>query len=78
MSLLDHYGSLIIKNAVEFKKLSQYIVADAYFSKLSFMEAVSKSKLFLISRLRSDSDLKYLYNGPLTGKRELQKNLMGK
>ena len=78
MTLLVYYGSLITKNAAEFKKLSQYIVADAYFSKLPFLEAVSKVKLLLISRLRSDSDLKYLYDGPLTGKRGAPKKFDGK
>ena len=78
MTLLTYYASLITKNAVEFKKLSQYVVADAYFSKLPFLEAISEAKLFFISRLRSDSDLEYLYNGPLTGKRGAPENLMGK
>jgi hypothetical protein len=78
VTLLVYYASLITKNAGEFKKLSQYIVADAYFSKLPFLEAVSKVKLFFISRLRSDSDLKYLYNGPLTGKRGAPKKFAGK
>lgn len=78
MTLLAYYASLITKNAVEFRKLSQYIVADAYFSKLPFWEAVSKSKLFLISRLRSDSNLKYLHNGPVTGKRGAPKKFDGK
>jgi hypothetical protein len=78
MTLLSHYAGLITKNAGEFKKLSQYVVADAYFSKLPFVEAVSKAKLFLISRLRSDSDLKYLYNGLLTGKRGAPKKFDGK
>jgi hypothetical protein len=78
MTLLVYYGSLIVNNAVEFKKLSNYIVADAYFSKLSFLEAVSQAKLFLISRLRKDCDLKYLYNGPLTGKRGAPKKFDGK
>lgn len=78
MTLLVYYASLITKNAAEFKKLSQYVVADAYFSKLPFLEAVSKAKLYFISRLRKDSDLKYLYNGPLTGKRGAPKKFDGK
>lgn len=78
MTLLAYYASLITKNAAEFKKLSQYVVADAYFSKLPFIEAVSKAKLFFISRLRKDSDLKYLYNCPLTGKKVLLRSLTGK
>ena len=75
---LEYYGSLITKNAVHFRSISQYILADAYFSKKPFLEAVSQSKLFLISRLRSDSDLKYCYNGPLTRKRGAPKKFDGK
>lgn len=78
MTLLGYYGSLITKNAVEFKKLSNYIVADAFFSKLRSLKAVSKSKLFLISRLLRDSDLKHLYKGSLTGKRGVPKKFEGK
>ena len=77
-NLLEHYGSLITKNAVHFRSISQYILADAYFSKKPFLDAVSQSKLFLISRLRSDSDLKYFYNGTLTGKRGAPKKFDGK
>ena len=78
MTLLAYYASLITKNATEFKKLSQYFVADAYFSKLPFLEAVNEAKLFFISRLRSDSDLKYLFNGPLTDKKGAPKKYDGK
>lgn len=78
MNLLAYYASLITENATEFKKLSQYIVADAYFSKLPFLEAVNKTKLFFISRLRNDSDLKYLFYGSLTGKRGAPKKYDGK
>jgi hypothetical protein len=78
MNLLAYYASLITENATELKKLSQYVVADAYFSKLPFLEAVNKAKLFFISRLRNDSDLKYLFYGSLTGKRGAPKKYDGK
>jgi hypothetical protein len=78
MTLLDYYANLTIENAVEFKKLSHYIVADAYFYKKPFASAVSKAKMFFISRLRSDSDLKYLYHGETTGKRGAPKKFDGK
>jgi hypothetical protein len=78
MNLLAYYASLITENATEFKKLSQYVVADAYFSKLPFLEAVNQAKLFFISRLRNDSDLKYLFYGSLTGKRGAPKKYDGK
>lgn len=78
LTLLTYYGTLITNKAEELRKLSQYVVADAYFSKLPFLEVVSKAKLFLISRLRDDSNLKYLYNGPLTGRKGAPKKYDGK
>jgi hypothetical protein len=69
---------LVTENAIEFKKISNYLVADAYFSKEPFVSAVSKAKLFFISRLRKDSNLNYLYNGPTTGKRGAPKKYDGK
>ena len=78
MTVLVYYASLITKNAAEFKKLSQYVVADAYFSKLPFLKVVIKAKSFLISRLRKYSDLKYLYNGPFTCNRGALKKFDGK
>ena len=78
ITLLDHYATLITESAITFKKLSLYIIADAYFSKKPFVSAVSKAKMYFISRLRSDSDLKYLYNGLVTGKRGAPKKYDGK
>lgn len=78
MTLLEHYGSLIIDNAIELKKISHYIIADAYFSKTPFVQAVVKSKMFFISRLRDDSNLRYLYHGAVTGKKGAPKKYDGK
>ncbi len=46
ITLLYHYANLITKNAIEFKKLSLYTVADAYFSRMPFVSAVSSAKMF--------------------------------
>lgn len=78
MTLLEYYGSLIIDNAIGLKKISHYIIADAYFSKTSFVQAVAKAKMFFISRLRDDSNLRYLYHGPITGKKGAPKKYDGK
>ena len=40
LNLLTYYASLVTGNAAEFKGFSDYIVADAYFSKLPFVEAI--------------------------------------
>lgn len=78
MTVLDYYGSLILKDAIRLRKISHYIVADAYFSKKTFVDSVAKAKMFLVSRLRSDSNLNYIYNGALTGKKGAPKKFDGK
>jgi hypothetical protein len=49
--------------------ISRYLVADAWFSKKPFVDQIIALDMHLISRLRDDADLKYLYQGPSTGKR---------
>jgi len=68
-NLLSHYGTLVLDNAKAFKQISDYLVADAYFSKKPFVDNVLKSELHFISRLRDDSVLMYKYSGKPTGKR---------
>ena len=50
-NLLSHYGSIITENAKAFKEISNYMVADAYFSKKPFVDRVLESELHFISRL---------------------------
>jgi hypothetical protein len=69
LNLLTYYASLVTENAVKFKEFSNYIVADAYFSKRPFVIEVQSCGLELISRLRVDSVLKYKFTGSLTGKK---------
>ena len=78
LTLLGHYASLVIKNAMQFKKISQYLLADAYFSKAPFLEAVLASGMQLISRLRDDSVLYYKYKGSLTRKKGAPKKYDGR
>ena len=73
--LVSTNASFVTEIAEQFKAFSNYIVADAYFSKRPFVEAVKSTTLEFISRLRDDSVLKYKYTGDRTGKRELQRNL---
>ena len=78
LTLLTHYGNLVIKNATEFKKISTYLVADAYFSKAPFVASVLASDMHLISRLRDDSVLCYKYKGGLSGKKGCPKKYDGR
>lgn len=57
--------------------LSQLIVADAYFSKASFIIGLITMGFHLVSRFRKGVRLRYLYNGPKTGKRGKPKKFDG-
>jgi hypothetical protein len=65
-SLLDWYGNVLYKRKNTLAALSTYIVADAYFAKKSFADKVLSMQMNLISRLRDDADLKYLFLGEKT------------
>jgi len=64
-TLVNHYADLIIKRWGKIAVLSAYLAADGYFAKQTFIDPVLKSTgLELISKLRKDANLKYLYKGP--------------
>lgn len=63
-SIVDHYAELIISRAPELKQISQILVCDGYFAKRRFIDPIDTStELSLISRLRDDANLRYLYLG---------------
>lgn len=66
-NLLDWYGNVLCQRKVALAKLSCYIVADAYFAKKPFVDNVLSMDMQLVSRLRDDADLKYLFHGQRTG-----------
>ena len=68
-NLVDWYVSVVKERRETLCSISRYLVADAWFSKKPFVDQIIALDMHLISRLRDDADLKYLYQGPLTGKR---------
>jgi len=78
LNLLTYYASLVAENAEKFKEFSDYIIADAYFSKKPFVDIILLVGLHFISRLRDDSVLKYKYYGEKTGKQGRPKQFEGK
>ena len=58
-------------------KLSSCLVADAFFSKETFVTGAKELGFNVISRLRDDARLKYLYTGPKTGKKGRPKKFTG-
>jgi len=63
-SLLDYYASHIIKNADQLKSISKVVAVDAFFAKQPFIKALTDVGFEVVTRLRKDSVLRYLYHGP--------------
>lgn len=79
MNLLDWYANIVVQRKDTFLKISDYLVADAYFSKKPFVDKiVADAQMHLISRLRNDADLMYIYYGHPTGKKGRPKKYAGK
>lgn len=77
-TLLDHYANTLTNNALRFKEISNIIVADAYFSKAKYVDAVLNSDMNLVSRLRDDANMQYIYKGKQRGKKGRPKKYAGK
>lgn len=69
LTLADWYAAVIRKNIKLFRSLSQYVVADAFFSKKGFVDEMLNMNLHLVSKLRDDADLKYCIEPERTGTR---------
>lgn len=77
-NLLDHYGALFTDRKDTLKSLSAYVVADGYFAKKPFLDTLTcHTDLQLISKLRKDARLKYLYQGSRIKKRGRPKQYDG-
>lgn len=62
-SLLAFYARQLLKHTQALQELSSYLVVDAYFSKEPFVQKLCDAGFHIISRLRSDAALRYLYQG---------------
>jgi hypothetical protein len=68
--LLENYADLLIERQDSLLQFSDLLAVDAYFSKRSFVDRIlNKSKFKLISRLRDDAVMYYLFTGLPSGKR---------
>lgn len=68
-SLYDWYADVLKKYKAQLTRISRYAVADAAFSKKTFVDRLLSEGFHLVSRLRSDSVLHYVWEGERTGKR---------
>jgi len=78
LTLLDWYIKIITSRKEALSSISNIIVADAWFSKRKFVDAICSIDMHVISRLRDDADLMYIYQGNPTGKRGRPKKYIGK
>ncbi len=68
-TLIDWYLHVLDGMKDRLLTISKYVVADAYFAKSAFAQGVTDLGFHLVSRLRDDANLMYIYNGKPTGKR---------
>jgi len=62
-SLLTYYANILVDRKDALLSISKYVVADAYFSKNPFVNGLTKNSFEVVSRLRNDADLLYLFSG---------------
>ncbi|MDA3906793.1 MAG: transposase [Bacteroidales bacterium] len=78
-TLVTHYASIVIERKQELESISNYFVADGYFAKQEFVNPLlEQTQLRVISKMRKDANLYYLYQGPPTGKKGRPKMKDGK
>lgn len=68
MSLVDWYAQTIIKRKESLQKVSNIVVADAFFSKITFIQPLMNEGFHVISKLRDDANLRYKFTGEYAGK----------
>lgn len=76
-SLVSHYLKALYDFRDQLLQLSNIIVADAFFSKATFVQGLDTLGFELVSRFRDDVRLRYLYTGEKTGKRGRPKKFDG-
>ena len=78
-TLVTHYASIVIERKEVLESISKYLVADGYFAKQEFVNPlIGKTQLQVISKMRKDANLYYLYQGKPTGKKGRPKMKDGK
>ena len=60
-TLLESYAKALIDRKNELQKISKVVVADAYFSKETFVTLLCLVGFHLVSRLRDDARMTYTY-----------------
>jgi hypothetical protein len=67
-TLVSHYTSIVLKHLTEILALTRYLVVDGYFLKEGFILPLVEQGLQVITKARSDANLRYLYKGKQNGR----------
>ncbi len=63
MNLIDHYVDFILSSLPHAGSLSPYLTVDKYFMKKNFINPVTDAGIHIITKMRKDANLKYLFKG---------------
>ena len=77
-SLIQFYARKLLTYKNELLSVSKYMIADAYFSKISFVHPLKEVGFHIISRLRDDADLQYIHTGKQKNGRGRKRKYGGK
>jgi hypothetical protein len=77
-NMVSHYVSIIKKQMPTLKEMVKYLVVDGYFMKHDFIIPLVNEGLHIITKMRPDADLRYIYAGPKQLKRGRPKVYDGK
>ncbi|MGS2763164.1 transposase [Sinomicrobium sp. M5D2P9] len=77
-SLAELYADCFATSSNSLSGLSRVVVADAWFTKKTFIDTVCGAGFHFVGRLRDDANLRYLYLGPKKSGRGRPKKYDGK
>ena len=78
MTLVQHYIAVIKRYKKDLLKVTDIVVADAFFSIRPFVDGIKEYGSHLVSRFRDTAGLYYVYTGPRSHKLGRPKTLDGK
>lgn len=71
-TLTDHSVGVIKKHLKAILALTRYLAVDGYFMKKEVIRPLVKKGLPIITKMRKDANLRYLYQGPKKGKADME------
>lgn len=77
-SRITHYVDHILQSCPYRAGGEDYLAVDGYFAKVKFIDPICGAGLHLIGRLRTDANMRYLYDGPKRPGRGRQRVYDGK